>query len=176
MAKNLPKYEHLNWAKNDATHHPSQGMDGYFTSMDIIKIFPEVKMDALQEWFRRGDIRPVIAKEGPTGWIKQFNRSGLCMIGIFKRLVDFGIQRDHARSTMIRFHNGRIDFLRKHSKEPDYVFFEEKGRKHINEISMVSGDLIAFFDNTPLRHGKEMGDLIVINFFRMLAKIDSYSR
>ena len=72
---------------DDAVHHPSKSRTGYYTSMDITKMLG-IAMDAFQEWIRQGYIRPVTVQEGPTGWIKCFNRSGLCMIAMFKKFLD----------------------------------------------------------------------------------------
>ena len=164
--KKQPKCEHLAWAESDATQHPDSSREGYFSSMDIIKIFPEIKMDALQEWFRRELVRPVYLSKGPTGWIKLFNRSGLAMCAIFKRLVDFGVPREHARSNMLRIHNERIIFFEKHNIEPDFIFLEKKG-KYINKIEFKSGDIELDF---------AMDDAFIVNFHKILFQIDSYQK
>lgn len=139
---------------------------GLYTSMDIIKIFPEIKMDALQEWFRQKLIRPSVRSEGPTGYIKHFNRSGLCMIAIFKRLVDLGIPRKNARTETVRFQRKRVEYVKKNNQEPDFISFTIKNKK-VMEIAFTAG---------PFELTRDMKDVAIINFYRILFKIDSYEK
>lgn len=164
--KKYPKLEHVELLENDATGHPSIGTMGLFTSVDICRIFDDIKMDAFQEWLKRELIRPHIVDIGPTGWIKYFNRSGLCMIAMFKRFVDLGIPRVRARNDMMRFHERRLGHLSTYLEEPDFIILTIEN-KFIHDMATVTG---------TIETHRDMKDIAVINFYRILLKIDSYSK
>lgn len=167
--KKYPELAHLTPAKTDAVHYPGDDRTGFFNSMDVIKISSEIKMDALQEWFRRGLVRPTRVTEGPTGWVKWFHRSGLLCLFVFKRLVDFGCRRKDAERMVKIFHSQRIKFLEEKGTEPDFVFFKKKPGQAIGPgaIEFISG-------NFPL--SQDMDDALILNIHKILAKIDAYSR
>jgi hypothetical protein len=166
IKKKYPKCEHIELLDSDSKENPNVNPKGHYTSMDIVKMFDEIKMDALQEYFRRELIRPIICTEGPTGWIKHFNRSGLCMIAMFKRLVDLGIPRTRARSDMLRVHQARVDHLKEHRQEPDFISLEIEN-KIVGRITTITG---------PFKLSRDMKDITTINFYRILFKIDSYKK
>jgi len=166
IKKKYPKREHIALLDNDSRKYPAVNPKGYYTSMDIVKIFDEIKMDALQEWFRRELIRPIICTEGPTGWIKHFNRSGLCMISMFKRFVDLGIPRTRARLDMLRFHSARVGHIKRFNREPDFISLEIEN-KIVMRITTTTG---------PFEFSRDMRDIAIINFYSILFKIDFYEK
>ena len=166
IKKKYPKCEHIALLDSDSKEYPAVNPKGHYTSMEIVKIFDEIKMDALQEWFRRELIRPITCTEGPTGWIKHFNRSGLCMIAIFKRLVDLGIPRTRARLDMLRFHSARVDHIKRFSREPDFISLVIEN-KIIIDLTTITG---------RFELSRDMKDVAIINFYRILFKIDSYTK
>jgi hypothetical protein len=166
IKKKMPELEHVAILDSDSKQYPAVDSAGYYTSMDIVKIFDEIKMDALQEWFRRKLIRPKHCTERKPGWIKYFNRSGLCMIAIFKRLVDLGIPRKRARSDMLRVHQARVDHINQFDREPDFISLEIEN-KIVMRITTSTGRI-------ELR--KDMKDVVIINLYKILFKIDSYKK
>ena len=166
IKKKMPELEHVAIVDGDSKQYPAVDSTGFYTSMDIVKIFDEIKMDALQEWFRRELIRPTICTEGPTGWIKHFNRSGLIMIAIFKRLVDLGIPRKRARLDMRRIHQARVDHVKRFNREPDFISLEIEN-KIIMRITTTTG---------PLELSHDMNDVVLINLYKIIFKVDSYKK
>jgi len=87
------------------------------------------------------------------------------MIAVFKRLVDFGVNREHARAHMIAFHNLRVGYVKNHRKEPNFILLE---------IENEHASLITIIDKFKLN--KKMADCAVINFYEILRKIDAYEK
>ncbi|MCP4623165.1 MAG: hypothetical protein GY850_06495 [bacterium] len=158
----------LKWLGTDAVQWPDTNPSGYFTTTDIIRIFPEIKMETVQDWIKRGFFLPLFTTEIGLGDKKWFNRSQVCMMGLFKKLVDLGVRRNLARVHVRAFHNLRLKFYEGNGGEPDFVIIELE-KKEIGSMTVDRGG----FEITRQKDGR---DITIINFFRILSKIDSYSK
>jgi len=158
----------LKWLESDAVHYPENDSGGYFTTVDIIRIFPEIKMETIQDWIKRKFFSPLFTTEIGLGDKKWFNRSQVCMIGLFKKLVDLGIRRNIARVNVRAFHNRRLEFYEKNNREPDFLIIELEQKN----ISSMTVDIGGF----EIKRQKDASDITIINFSRILSRIDSYSK
>ncbi|MBW2442622.1 MAG: hypothetical protein JRH12_19265, partial [Deltaproteobacteria bacterium] len=109
----------LKWFESDAVHYPENDPSGYFTTVDIIRIFPEIKMETLQDWIKREFFLPLFITEIGLGEKKWFNKSQVCMIGLFKKIVDLGVRRALAKVNVRAIHNLRLNYYKENKqKEP----------------------------------------------------------
>jgi len=69
----------------------------YYTTFDIVKII-DIKMQRLQDWIKRGFIKPSHEEQVGRGIKKYFDRTDLYIIQLFKHLVENGITREEALS------------------------------------------------------------------------------
>jgi hypothetical protein len=88
------------------------------------------------------------------------------MVVMFKKFVDLGIPRARARMDMLRFHQARLDHIERFNEEPDYIFLVIEN-KVIKQMPSASG---------PVPLTRDMPDTTIINFYRILSTIDSYSK
>jgi len=158
----------LEWLKDDAKQYPVDDPTGYYTTVDIIRIFPEIKMETIQDWIKRGFFKPKFIIKIGLGDKKFFVRSQLCMIGLFKKLVDLGIHREYAKTWIRAFHNKRVDLFKNHDLEPDFVILEIE-QKEIKALTVLNGEI-------EIKQNVKGRDLVIINFHRVINQIDSYSK
>lgn len=70
-------------------------MNEYYTTFDVVKIIG-IKMERLQDWMKRGYIRPTYQEPVGRGMKNYFSRIQLYVIKTFHYLVDNGITRKEA--------------------------------------------------------------------------------
>lgn len=66
-----------------------------FTTFDIIKLL-DIPRERLQDWMNRGFIKPSIQTAQGKGTKNIFSRYNVYGIELFKRLLDFGVNREVA--------------------------------------------------------------------------------
>lgn len=62
-----------------------------FSTFDVVKIL-DIKRERLREWMIQGFVKPAVSASG-AGSKAEFDLLGLYKLGIFKRLVDTGMNR-----------------------------------------------------------------------------------
>ncbi len=123
-----------------------------FKTAQILKIL-EINRNTFQDWFDNGCIVPSIKKSTKKGNTKLYSFSDICLIAIFKQLINAGFCRDVA-DKMVNGYSEGSDSLLKESirqllesfkKNPDFVkFFIVKrwvGADSFDnvELSIISG-------------------------------------
>ena len=170
MRLNATLERNLKLTAGDSTHYPKDNPEGYFTTVDITRIFDlnpiKIKMEKLQDWIKREFIRPIHIVEVGRGQKKYFVESQLYMIGVFKKLVDLGIPREIARTAIRTFHNLRVDHLAKHNLEPDLLILEVSN-KRIERFSITTGTV-------ELSSNPTGSDIVVINLLQIKTLIEDY--
>jgi hypothetical protein len=151
-------------------HYPENDPSGYYTTVDIIRIFPEIKMETIQDWIKRGFILPVYITEIGLGKKKWFNRSQVCLIGLFKKLIDLGVKREMAKPYSRAMLNLRKSLFEDEGKETDFFIIELESKIiNVKTIRAWTGEI---------KIKKNLGDIdiVIINFYKILNKIDSYTK
>jgi len=117
------------------------GKNGLYTTVDIIRIFPEIKMEKFQDWIKRGYIKPHTTVKNGTRIIKYFKREQLISIAIFKEMVDLGICRKDAQKHCLCVEGG----------DPAFVVIKVKNRcvDNVEVIEKKPGRLSYIAPNHP---------------------------
>ena len=74
-----------------------------FTTFDVVKII-DIKMERLQDWMKRGFIRPTRQVPISRGLKSYFDRLQLYIIETFRYLVENGINRQEAAHWTLNIH------------------------------------------------------------------------
>jgi hypothetical protein len=165
----------IKFLDKDAKHYPANDPTGFYTTFDIIRIFPDIKMEKLQDWIKREFIKPVFRVEVARGLKSYFVHSQLYMIAVFKKAVDMGISRERASRMIYGFHKLRVDFLKTNGDEPIAVIIEpgeqnaEPGEQNdIKSLSILPKGAGINLENTT-------SDMIIINLAKVHSAIENYS-
>lgn len=151
---------------NDDEHGYPDDRSGFYSTTDICNIFG-FPMETLQQWMKDGFICPAYRVEYGRGMKSVFVRSQVLWIGVFKVLVERGIQRNLA----VNWANGFLNIL-KESKKGTFDFYDlllvEVDHKGVLQMKAFAGDV-------HIRATKDGNDIIIINLNRIIEKIKSFA-
>ena len=148
----------------DDEHGYPDDRSGFFSTTAVCDIFG-YPMATLQQWLKDGFIRPAYRVEYGRGMRSVFVRSQLLWIGVFKTLVDRGIQRKLA----VNWANAFFNMLKKEGKFDTYdLLVVEIDHNGIKGITLFSGEV-------HIKATKDGHDLLVINLSRIVEKIRIYT-
>lgn len=158
-------------------------MQQEFTTFDVMRIL-KIDRERLREWTKKGYIRPSIQEATGTGTKSLFSKADLYRIGLFRKLIAAGIQRDGAAHLV----NSISDvYLQEFSgvgipakKHHYYILFrklrlEEKGKDNWETQGHTLG---RFDDNELVLHLGEIETLnydfsLIINFAKIIKEVNA---
>jgi len=147
--------------------------DQFFTTGEVIKVFPEIKMESFQDWLKRGFIKPCFReKKGQRSW-SYFTESQLYQIALFHKFVNYGVKRAEAYHLAQRLHTRRVD--NEASGSP--LFQDTNGIPPYTIMAYKSGKLTHLFFSdgydSIIKEG-DFDDVMVIDMKVITEKIEAY--
>jgi hypothetical protein len=147
----------------DDRHEYPDDRGGFYSTTDVCNIF-NLKMETFQQWLKDEFVRPAYRLEYGRGMKSVFVRSQLLWIGVFRVLVERGIQRKLAVNWANTFFN----------------MLKSEGSFNAFDLLVVEIDhtgvknVLAHRGQLPIDSTKDGSDLIVINLNRIIVKINSF--
>lgn len=134
-----------------------------FTSTEVLSIL-ELETERLRQWIKMDYIKPSIAATG-SGTKNYFSKVDVCKIGVFKKIVDIGLNRWVAKRIIQKFSDEDWHEIYDGSY-PEYLFVTVKAvdRKNWKES-------LEFFVSPRLPDDLNWEIVIVINFAIIAEKI-----